>query len=183
MMRKLPLMIAAGAIGVMGLAQAALADPAPKLPYTKMADLPIVSMQVYDEKANADQVVDDAMAKAKKTHKLLLIDEGGNWCPDCVVLHNLMLVPAMQKFMDAHYVVAMVDVGKFDRNPQIAARYGYTERLKGVPTILVVNPATNKVINSEQVFALSNAGHQTPQDLADYLAHWTDPQLSQVSQR
>lgn len=179
-MRKLPLMIAAGVIGAMGLAQAVLADPAPKLPYTKMADLPIVSMQVYDEKANADQVVDDAMARAKKNHKLLLIDEGGNWCPDCVVLHNLMLVPAMQKFMDAHYVVAMVDVGKFDRNPQIAARYGYTERLKGVPTILVVDPKTNKVINSEQVFALSNAGHQTPQDLADYLARWTNPQ--QVSQ-
>lgn len=181
MMRKLPLMIAAGVIGVMGLTQAAFADPAPKLPYAKMADLPIVSMHVYDETANANQVVDDAMAKAKKTHKLLLIDEGGNWCPDCVVLHNLMLVPAMQKFIDAHYVVAMVDVGKFDRNPQIAARYGYTERLKGVPTILVVNSATNKVINSEQVFALSNAGHQTPQDLADYLARWTDPQ--QVSQR
>ena len=181
MMRKLPLMITAVVIAAMGLAQTAFADPAPKLPYTKMADLPIVSMQVYDEKANADQLVDDAMAKAKKTHKLLLIDEGGNWCPDCVVLHNLMLVPAMQKFMDAHYVVAMVDVGKFDRNPQIAARYGYTERLKGVPTILVVNPGTNKVINSERVFALSNAGHQTPQDLADYLARWTDPQ--QVSQR
>ena len=181
MMRKLPLTIAAGMIAAMSLAGAAFADPAPKLPYTKMADLPIVSMQVYDEKANADQVVDTAMAQAKKTHKLLLIDEGGNWCPDCVVLHNLMLVPAMQKFMDAHYIVAMVDVGKFDRNPQIAARYGYTERLKGVPTLLVVNPATNKVINSEQVFALSNAGHQTPQDLADYLARWTDPQ--QVSQR
>jgi thiol-disulfide isomerase/thioredoxin len=163
MMRKLPLTIAAGMIGAIGLAGAAFADPAPKLPYTKMADLPIVSMQVYDEKASADQLVDDAMAKAKKSHKLLLIDEGGNWCPDCVVLHNLMLVPAMQKFMDAHYVVAMVDVGKFDRNPQIAARYGYTERLKGVPTILVVNPATNKVING------------------DYLARWTDPQ--QVSQR
>jgi thiol-disulfide isomerase/thioredoxin len=181
MMRKLPLTIAAGLMAAMGLAGTAVADPAPKLPYTKMADLPIVSMQVYDEKANADQLVDDAMARAKKTHKLLLIDEGGNWCPDCVVLHNLMLVPAMQKFMDAHYVVAMVDVGKFDRNPQIAARYGYAERLKGVPTILVVNPGTNKVINSEQVFALSNAGHQTPQDLADYLPRWTDPQ--QVSQR
>ena len=90
------------------------------------------------------QVVAAALAKAKKTHKLLLIDVGGNWCPDCVVLDNLMLVPAMQKFMDAHYVVAMVDVGQFDRNPQIAARFGYTERLKGVPTILVVIPRPTK---------------------------------------
>lgn len=173
-MRKLSAVIFA-ATALAAISTAASAAPAPKLPYTTMAELPIVSMQVYDEKANADQVVDAAMAKAKKGHKLLLIDMGGNWCPDCVVLHNLMLVPAMQKFLDAHYEVAMVDVGKFDRNPQIGARYGYNTRLKGVPTILVVDSATNKVINGEQVFALSNAGHQTPQDLADYLARWTDP--------
>src|SRR5262249_48732116 len=135
-----------------GFAATASAAPAPELPYTAMAELPIVSMHVYDEQANADQVVDAVFAKAKKGHKLLLIDMGGNWCPDCVELHNLMLVPAMQKFIDAHYEVAMVDVGKFDRNPQIGARYGYNTRLKGVPTILVVDPATNKVINGEQVF-------------------------------
>ena len=132
-MRKLPALIftAAAGLAAAGLAGTALAAPAPKLPYKTMAELPIVTMQVYDEKANADQVVDAAMARAKKNHKLLLIDEGGNWCPDCVVLHNLMLVPAMQKFIDAHYEVALVDVGKFDRNPQIAARYGYPARLVG----------------------------------------------------
>jgi thiol-disulfide isomerase/thioredoxin len=173
-MRKLSAVIFAAA-ALTGLTSAASAAPAPKLPYVTMAELPIVSMQVYDEKANADQVVDAAMARAKKNHKLLLLDMGGNWCPDCVVLHNLMLVPSMAKFMDAHYEVAMVDVGKFDRNPQIGARYGYNTRLKGVPTILVVDSQTNKVINGEQVFALSNAGHQTPQDLADYLARWTEP--------
>jgi thiol-disulfide isomerase/thioredoxin len=173
-MRKLSAVIFAAA-ALSGITSAASAAPAPKLPYVTMAELPIVSMQVYDEKANADQVVDAAMARAKKNHKLLLLDMGGNWCPDCVVLHNLMLVPSMAKFMDAHYEVAMVDVGKFDRNPQIGARYGYNTRLKGVPTILVVDPQTNKVINGEQVFALSNAGHQTPQDLADYLARWTEP--------
>ena len=54
-------------------------------------------------------------------------------------------------------------------------------RLKGVPTILVVDPADNKVINGEQVFALSNAGHQTPQDLADYLARWTDPIRAEIT--
>ena len=78
--------------------------------------------------------------------------------------------------MAAHYEVAMVDVGQFDRNPQIGARFGYNTRLKGVPTILVVDPATNKLINGDHVFALSNAGHQTPQDLADYLARWTEPE-------
>jgi thiol-disulfide isomerase/thioredoxin len=173
-MRKLSALIFTAALAA--LAAPASAAPAPKLGLATMAELPIVSMNIYDEKANADQVVDAAMAKAKKDHKLLMIDLGGNWCPDCVVLHNLMLMPAMAKFMDTHYVVAMVDVGKFDRNPQIAARYGYKDKLVGVPTILVVDPATNKLVNPNDVFALKTAGHQTPQDLADYLAVWTDAQ-------
>ena len=47
------------------------------------------------KRPNADAVVAAALARAKKSHKLVLLDLGGNWCPDCVVLPNLMLLPAM----------------------------------------------------------------------------------------
>lgn len=182
-MRKLPALIftAAAGLAVAGLAGTAQAAPAPKMPYKTMAELPIVTMTVYDEKANANQVVDAAMAKAKKEHKLLLIDFGGNWCPDCIVLHNLMLVPAMAKFVDAHYEVALVDVGRYDRNQDLTAHYGLTKRLEGVPALLVIDPQTNKIINQDNVYALRTAGHQTPQALADYLAHWTDPHPSKLA--
>ena len=173
-MRKLSVVLFAAA-ALAGISGTAMADPAPKMPFATMAELPIVEKHVYDEDANADKVVDEALARAKKNNKLLLIDLGGNWCPDCIILHNIMEVPEMKKFIDAHYEVALVDVGRFDKNPQIGARYGYNTRLKGVPTVLVVDPKTNKVINGERVFALSTARSQTPQDLADYLAHWTDP--------
>jgi len=173
-MRKSTAMLFA-ATALVGLSSAASAAPAPKMPFNTMAELPIVEKHVYDEDANADKVVDDALARAKKNKKLLLIDLGGNWCPDCIILHNLMEVPEMKKFVDTHYEVALVDVGRFDKNAQIGARYGYNTRLKGVPTVLVVDPSTNKVINGDRVFALSTARSQSPQDLADYLAHWTDP--------
>ncbi|MEO8895645.1 MAG: thioredoxin family protein [Rhizomicrobium sp.] len=163
------------AAALAGFSGAASADPAPKMPFATMAELPIVEKHVYDEDANADKVVDEALAHAKKNNKLLLIDLGGNWCPDCIILHNLMEVPEMKKFVDTHYEVALVDVGRFDKNAQIGARYGYNTRLKGVPTVLVVDPKTNKVINGERVFALSTARSQTPQALADYLANWTNP--------
>ena len=52
---------------------------------------------------------------------------------------------------------------------------GITLGISPSPPYSNLDPSTNKVINGEQVFALSNAGHQTPQDLADYLAKWTDP--------
>jgi len=146
--------------------------PPPSLPITDLKKLPVVTTHPYDESANADAVVAAAFDRAKKSHKLVMLDLGGNWCPDCIILANLMRIPAMQKFMQAHYEFASVDVGRFDKNLQVPARFGYTERLKGVPTVLVATP-DGKLVNDGHVFALSDARHMTPQSLAAYLAEWT----------
>ena len=42
------------------------------------------------KRANADAAVAAAFARAKKSHKRVLIDLGGNWCVDCVVLANFV---------------------------------------------------------------------------------------------
>ena len=60
-------------------------------------------MQPYDEHANADAAVAAAFDRARKSHKRVLIDLGGNWCVDCVVLANFLKLPEMQRFMAAHY--------------------------------------------------------------------------------
>jgi thiol-disulfide isomerase/thioredoxin len=101
-----------------------------------------------------------------------MIDLGGNWCPDCIILANIMRLPQMQAFLAAHYEFVAVDVGRFDRNLQIPARFGITKRLKGVPTILVATPE-GKLVNKGHFFALSDAGSMKPQALADWLAQWT----------
>jgi thiol-disulfide isomerase/thioredoxin len=145
----------------------------PPLPITDLKQLPVVTTAPYDEKADADAVVAAAFARAKKSHKRVMLDLGGNWCPDCIILANVMRLPAMKDFMAAHYEFAAVDVGRFDKNLQIPARFGLTKRLEGVPTILVATP-DGKLVNGGQVFALSNARDMTPQSLAAYLAEWTN---------
>ena len=75
-----------------------------------------------------------ARARALAHHQLLLIDLGGNWCGDCRVLAGTMALPEVKAFVDAHYEVVTVDVGRFDKNLQIPARYGITDRLEGVPS-------------------------------------------------
>jgi thiol-disulfide isomerase/thioredoxin len=165
MMRKL--------VTGLAIAAAVLAGGAapPPLPITKLKDLPVVTTHPYDESANADAVVAAAFDRARKSHKLVMLDLGGNWCPDCVVLANVMRLPAMKAFMAAHYEFAAVDVGRFDKNLQIPARFGYTKRLEGVPTVLVATPE-GKLINDGHVFALTDARNMTPQSLAAYLAEW-----------
>ena len=166
-MRKTLMLIAACAALALGASA-----PAPKLPITDLKDLPVVTTAPYDEAADANAVVAAAFARAKKSHKRVLLDLGGNWCPDCIILANLMRMPGMKDFMAKHYEFASVDVGRFDKNLQIPARFGYTQRLKGVPTVLVATP-DGKLVNDGHVFALSDARHMTPQSLAEYLAQWT----------
>jgi thiol:disulfide interchange protein len=137
-----------------------------------LSQLPTPLPYPYDEKANADAQVNAALAQAKAQHKLAFIDLGGNWCGDCRVLASLMELPEVKRFVDAHYVVTQVDVGRFNKNLQIPARWGITQRLEGVPAVLIVDPNTNALIDKGHIAALADARNMTVQGIADWIAQW-----------
>ncbi|MBV9572339.1 MAG: thioredoxin family protein [Alphaproteobacteria bacterium] len=139
---------------------------------SQLSQLPTPLPFPYDEKANADAQVNAALAEAKRQHKLAFIDLGGNWCGDCRVLSSLMELPEVKRFVEAHYVVVEVDVGRFKKNLQIPARWGITKRLEGVPAVLIVDPKTNTLLNKGHVAALADARHMTPQGIADWIEQW-----------
>ena len=126
----------------------------------------------YDEQANGMAAVAKARAKARAAHKLLLVDLGGNWCLDCRILAGTVDLPEVKAWLDRHYTMVTVDVGRFDKNLDVQAHYGITGRLEGVPSLLVIDPRSDKLINEGRTAALSDARHMSPQGLADYLAQW-----------
>jgi len=154
------------------LALPATAAPAPRLALRSLAELPVITMKPYDESANANAAVAAAFARARHSGKRVLIDLGGNWCGDCVVLANVMALPELKPFLAAHFEMVSVDVGRFNKNLQIPARFGIRTRLKGVPVILVVEPNGTTLVDAGRVSALEDARHMTPQGLADWLAQW-----------
>ena len=150
--------------------------PSPKPDVATFAELKTPLPYPYDEKADAspkavDARIARAKAKAKREGKLLLLDLGGNWCTDCRILAGTIELPTIKRFVEAHYVEVTVDTGRMDKNLQSPGRYGLT-KLKGVPSVLVVDPKTDKLLNPDDVFALSDARHMSPQALADWLAKW-----------
>ena len=148
----------------------AFAAKAPTVALKSLADLPTPLPYPYDEKADAEADVAAALKRAKKAHKLTLIDFGGNWCPDCRIFASLIEQPDLKAWVDKHYEVVTVNVGRYDRNMQIPARYG-VDKLKGVPSFLVVD-GDGKLVNDGAFFALTDARHMTPQSIADWLAQW-----------
>ena len=145
----------------------------PRVEIASFAELKTPLPYPYDEKADGNAVVAAAKARAKAAHKLLLIDLGGNWCGDCRILAGTVDLPEVRAFVDAHYEMVTVYVGRFDKNLQIPAHYGITKRLEGVPALLVVDPRGDVLVDAGHIAALADARHMTPQALADWLAQWT----------
>ena len=146
---------------------------APRMSIATTADLPVVERVPYDENANAGAAVDAAFARAKKNGKRVLIDMGGNWCGDCIVLANLMQLPELKRFMGAHFEIVSVDIGRYNKNMDIPQRFGAADRVKsgGVPSIIIAEP-DGTFVNKGDMSALEDARHMTPQGIANWLAQW-----------
>ena len=91
----------------------------------------------YEEASDARAALEQARSMAAATGKRVLIVFGANWCGDCRVLDSAMQQGRLMALLDGRFVVVKVDVGRFDRNVDIAQRYGVPLK-KGIPTVVVL---------------------------------------------
>ena len=168
---RVALRLTSVATAFFAMATAAVGAHAPSAPISSLAELPTPLPAPYDSSADAARQVAAAKARARASGKLLLIDLGGNWCPDCRILAGFMQLPTIAAFIDAHYVVVMVDAGHMDRNLDIPARWGVNS-LVGVPSVLIVD-RHDHLVNAGHTAALDDARSMSPQALTDWLARWT----------
>ena len=165
---------AAAAVLALALALPAAAAQPPRVSISDYGQLKTPLPYPYDEAANASAQTDKAFQRAKAGKKLLLIKMGGNWCGDCRILQATMDLPEMKAFLNRHYEMISIDVGRMDKNLQVPARYGVTDKLEGVPAILIVDPKNGKqLVARADVAALADARHMSPQALANWLAKYT----------
>lgn len=165
---RIILIIAAGAVAAACGAQAE----------HDMADRPILDSNVqvsapeapYDAGLDAHAAVDAAFERARADGKRVLVNFGGNWCPDCRILSGMMEIPAFAAFLDAHYEVVKIDVGRYDRNMDVAARFGFAG-LDGVPTIAVAD-ADGRIVNTGAAAEWRTARERDPQEALDYFARY-----------
>lgn len=95
--------------------------------------------QVYPVGVDAKSDIAAALKTAELQNKLVLVHFGGNWCGPCIRLHNVLsndvlVAPIVRK----HYVVVKVNVGRFNKNMDIAVRYGLDLRACGVPVLVAL---------------------------------------------
>lgn len=109
----------------------------------------------YNESADARAEIKQALSQATKAGVPVLVIFGANWCGDCKVLDMALKEGASAQFVAREFKVVKVDVGKFDRNVDIAESYGVPLK-NGIPAVAILSPA-NQVLYVTRAGELADA--------------------------
>jgi thiol:disulfide interchange protein len=132
------------------------------------ASVGIQKAQIYPSIDAAEADITTALAEAKRTHKRVIVDFGGDWCPDCQVLNIYFHQSPNAELLSKYFVRVNVNVGRMDANKDIAERYGVP--LKGVPALAVLNGRGKVVYAQNREFA--DMRHLDSASLTAFLNQW-----------
>lgn len=105
---------------------------------------------VYDEAADAREQIAAALAKARKENRRVLVQWGANWCGWCTMLHDHMqITKEIAEKLNYEYDLVHVDIGRFDKNLDLAEKYGADVKGNGVPFLTVLDADGAVLANQE----------------------------------
>ncbi|HEY3705699.1 MAG TPA: thioredoxin family protein [Terracidiphilus sp.] len=110
---------------------------------------------IYPDPEQARTDIANALKTAAQAHKRVLLDFGGNWCGDCIVLDMYMHNEQNRPILEANYVLVHVNVGHLDTNLDIAEKY-QVPVTHGVPEVAVLSE-TGKLLFSSRTKELELA--------------------------
>jgi thioredoxin 1 len=121
----------------------------------------------YDEKADAPAQVQHALDAARLDHKKVLLVFGANWCGDCRALDKAMHGSSQALIGDKFHVIK-IDVGNFNKNLELAARYGNPIKM-GIPAVVLLD-VDGGIIYSTKGGELADARRMGDRGIYDFLA-------------
>jgi thioredoxin 1 len=139
------------------------------------ACLALAAATIYPEVARAKPDLEAAMKDAAKTQRRVLVEFGGNWCPDCIVLDRYFQDPANAELLRKHYVLVHVNVGDkgITDNFDVAERYGIPLK-KGVPALAVLE-SDGKLVYAQRNGEFESMRKMDPSSVGDFLRKWAKP--------
>ena len=155
-MQRTAITILLASLAFPALAQPEAKDSVPAMPILTPAEAQAAAGQperatpVYDEAANAGDDIAAALAKAKNENRRVLIQWGANWCGWCNQLHDQMRDDReLRMKLLYEYDLVHVDIGKFDKNLDLAEKYGADIKGNGVPFLTILDSEGNVLANQE----------------------------------
>jgi len=149
------------AAGIASLALIALLLAAPSQPRER---------EIYPAPEQASADVAAAIKTAAAEKRRVILDFGGNWCPDCQALDLYFHDATNKPILDANYVLVHVNIGLVNQNLDIAAHYGIPLN-RGVPALAVLD-TDGQLIYSQRAGEFEAMGHMASSTVTQFLMQW-----------
>jgi thiol-disulfide isomerase/thioredoxin len=131
---------------------------------------------LYDEGADARADIAAALARAKANNRRVLLQWGANWCGWCYKLDDCFTKDRdVRRKLLYEYDVVHVDVGKVDKNQDLAKRYGADLAGGGLPYLTVLDGAGEVLANQETGSLEEGKLHDPKKVLAFLEQHQAEP--------
>ena len=121
-------------------------------------------------RGDARTEISEALAATTTSHKRVLLIFGADWCYDCHVLDHAFHSTEIAPLLDSNFVVVHVDVGKYDKNLDLAKKYNVPLD-KGVPALAVLDKK-GKLLFSQKNGEFEGARRMTVEDVTAFLDKW-----------
>jgi thioredoxin 1 len=126
--------------------------------------------QIYPAPEQASAEIAAAIKMSAAKHRRVILDFGGNWCPDCQALDTYLHDAANQPILDANFLLVHVNIGRVDQNLDIAARYRIPLD-NGVPALAVLDVG-GKLIYSQRTGQFEAMRHMESSAVTQFLERW-----------
>jgi thiol:disulfide interchange protein len=154
-----------------GCSRTATPSPEPVVSHqaavTPADPLPIVNKHLYSVTADPKADIAAASVKARTQHKRIILDFGGDWCGDCMVLDYYYHQSPNAELLDKNFVLVHIDIGHMDHNVDIAQKYN-VPITKGVPALAVLD-SNGKLLYAERAKEFEQP---TPEAITALLNRW-----------
>lgn len=142
----------------------------------KESDKTVVTIKQFDPSRDAAKDIKDAIKKATKLHKRIILDVGGEWCIWCHRLDTLFIKnPDLFNYMNKHFVYVKVNYGPKNKNEKVLSNY---PEIPGYPHWFVLD-SDGKLLKSESSGEFEEGKGHSPKKVMAFLKEWTLREMPQ----
>ena len=130
---------------------------------------------IFDPKAKAEKLVNDAVAQSGPENKRVLLLFGANWCPWCRTLHRVLTTDTViAESLRRSFVLVPVDANtRNDRNRNAAVVERYGNPLQhGLPVFVVLDSDGTQLTTRETASLSATTELAVAIKVRAFLAEW-----------
>ncbi len=132
-----------------------------------------IPLDRFDEKRDAAADIKLGVAEAKRSHRRVLLDVGGEWCIWCHRLDTLIMKnPDLSAFLNKNFVVVKVNYSKENKNEALLSQY---PKIPGYPHLFVLDEK-GKLLHSQDTSELEEGKGHSKEKVLAFLKTWARDQ-------